>query len=76
MAIHYKNVCNGVVHCGGTGNDYTVCGLSESDDKSIGIVMKETKEKVTCANCIRVIEHCKSVRKSEIGEPVEDSPLF
>ncbi len=48
-----------------SGNDYPLCGLAleAADDPCTGeteqVVIAEIGDRVTCLDCLRVIDHCK-----------------
>lgn len=47
-------------------NNYTLCGLETGGDESIGIQMPTVvKRKVNCPDCIRIVEFCHDIKKSE-----------
>jgi hypothetical protein len=44
-------------------DDHTLCGLDATGDDEQGIkVMGEGKGKITCLDCIKIIEYCKKIR--------------
>lgn len=47
-------------------NDYTLCGLDNMGDSFIGLsIAKRHNKKVDCKECIRIVEYCKSIKKSQ-----------
>ena len=53
-------------HFTGLSSDYTLCGLSgETDETCCIIVLNKSSKKVNCPKCIAIINHCKSIDKSE-----------
>lgn len=71
--IHQKQIFeNGesVIHFPGAHqSDYSLCGqdlAGDSLDERGNYEQSEyTKEKVNCKDCIKIVEHCKSILKSE-----------
>jgi len=48
------------------GQNYTLCGLETGGDESLGIGYPKTvKRKVNCPECVRLVEYCHSIKKSE-----------
>ena len=47
-------------------NNYTLCGLETSGDLTFGISLsKPVKRKVNCPACIRIVEFCHAIKRSE-----------
>ena len=64
MPKHW-NEFDGRVHCeeaGGAG--YTLCGAALEGENG-NQLMIETAVTINCADCIRIIEHCKRIRPGE-----------
>lgn len=60
----------GIVHAKGCGqSDYTLCGVSIdqcfSSHEEWG-EMKETHDKITCRDCINIIEYAKKIKYERI----------
>ena len=50
---------------GASGVHLTLCGLETGGDSGLGIETAiTTKEKVTCPDCISIVEWCKGIRKT------------
>jgi hypothetical protein len=46
------------------GNDYTLCGLTlDMDGRTTGDY-QETTEKVNCPNCQKIVDYCKSIKRT------------
>ncbi len=55
------------------GHGYTLCGMDALGDGDLyKIDPKEVKGKADCVQCIRTIEFCKLIRKSEYTATTED----
>lgn len=69
MAIREKIIENGkaTVHFLGVGQqDYALCGQDLAGDSTLGYEESQgTKEKVTCRDCIAIVEYCKKIKRSE-----------
>lgn len=70
MALHLKIKTpeNEHVHIAGVlGITYTLCGLETAGDFGLGIdEAVETKEKIDCPHCARIVKFCKTIKLSEI----------
>lgn len=67
-ARHLKIKTNedNLVHFDQHHNEYTLCGLDIMGDYRLGIARaEETKEKVNCIQCIRLVELCKAIKSTE-----------
>jgi hypothetical protein len=52
---------NAVIHADGFGgNDYTLCGMA-TDGEDGSSLMLVTRRTVTCADCVGIINYCKSI---------------
>lgn len=69
MALREKIIENGkvTVHFVGVGQkDYALCGQDLAGDSKLGYTESQnTKEKVTCRDCIEIVEYCRSIKRSE-----------
>jgi hypothetical protein len=69
MALREKIIENGkaTIHFVGVGQkDYTLCGQDLAGDRALGYDESiGTKERVTCRDCIAVVEYCKKINSSE-----------
>ena len=49
--------------------DRALCGQDlagdDMDDRGTYEMAEKTKEKANCLDCIKIVEHCKSIKKSE-----------
>lgn len=59
-----------LVHFTGTGQtDYALCGQDLAgdsiDDRGVYEAALPTDEKVNCADCIRIVEYCKSIKETD-----------
>lgn len=60
------------------GNDYTLCGAAlegERGDSPMEEISDSGGRQVTCAECIRIVEHCWRLRKSKIGIAMPNARL-
>jgi hypothetical protein len=54
------------VHFKGMFDDHTLCGLSTSSDKLLGIsIIGDVKQKVNCEDCKRIVTFCQTIDKKE-----------
>ncbi len=69
MALREKIIENGnaTIHFVGEGQkDYALCGQDLAGDSKLGYEKSEgTKERVTCRDCIAIVEYCKKIKRSE-----------
>jgi len=68
MATHVKIKTeeNNCTHVDTHSNNYTLCGLETGGDEGMGIqVAKVVETKITCQDCIRIIEFCRKIKRSE-----------
>ena len=69
MAIREKIIENGkaTVHFVGVGQqDYALCGQDLAGDSKLGYEESQvTKEKVTCRDCISILEFYNKIKRSE-----------
>mgnify|MGYP003613857238 CR=1 FL=1 len=69
MALREKIIENGnvTIHFVGVGQkDYALCGQDLAGDSKLGYEESEgTKERVTCRDCIAIVEYCKKIKRSE-----------
>ena len=68
MATHVKIKTweNNHTHFDTHNNNYTLCGLDTGGDERMGIsIAKTVKVKVNCPDCIRIVEFCHNINKSE-----------
>lgn len=68
MAAHWREGHGFLIHCEGVSHDYMLCGAAPEGADGDG-KMFETFEGITCDQCIRLIEFCRSVRPGEIEAP-------
>lgn len=48
-------------------NNYTLCGLETGGDEGMNIMIgKVVKTKVNCPDCIRIVNFCQKINKSEL----------
>jgi len=69
MAIRYLIIERDarIVHFLNSGqSDVALCGQDLAGDSELGWeAAEQTKEKVNCKDCIRIVEHCKKIKRSE-----------
>lgn len=47
-------------------NNYTLCGLETGGDEGLSIKIAQlVKRKVNCQDCIRIVEFCHAIKRSE-----------
>ena len=55
----------GIVHCEAAhGNDYTLCGFTLDGDQ--GEITKVTGRKISCGDCLGIIQFCRNIRPSAL----------
>ena len=42
----------------------------EKESPNSGVVVFETKNKVDCQDCIKIVEHCRLIKRSEYAQAV------
>ena len=61
-----------IIHAEGIFDDsYSLCGVDLSGDDCRGLSYYEataTEEKITCEQCITIINHCKNISRKEISK--------
>jgi len=68
MATHIKikTLENSFTHFDTHSNNYTLCGLETGGDGGLDISESViVKRKVNCPDCIRIVEFCHNIKKSE-----------
>lgn len=65
---HKEDVGKSIVHVGSVlSGDSSLCGHDLAGDETMGWSMGEpTKDKVTCEDCIRVVDYARKIKESEI----------
>lgn len=59
----------GLIHSGPhAGNDYTLCGRA-MDGETGDEEMTLTNRRITCPDCIEIIDFCKGIRAAKINRP-------
>ncbi len=70
MATHLKikTEYETSVHFDGVFDDHTLCGLTTSNDERMKIFIKNAvKTKVSCRDCIRIVQYCHGINKNEFN---------
>ena len=61
-----------IIHAAGIFDDsYSLCGVDLCGDNCVGLSYYQaidTNEKITCEQCISIINHCKQIKKTEISK--------
>jgi len=68
LLIKHNDTKTSIVHFEDPSFDYTLCGMDTTGDSSLEYESaKETKKRVTCEKCQRIVEECKKVKTDEIS---------
>lgn len=78
--MNYKELSNGIVHADEPGSrDYTLCGVTTenmlrdgeeydaSRESETEPFFRETRERITCPDCVAIILHCVRLGKRAVA---------